>query len=91
MIGIGCPDKFCFPIANPNMDWRDERMKHLILVFFITLQTIVSSAALAWSPLDGVESAVEKMQHCYFVVASSEQDQEGKNNEDEEEEEPECD
>lgn len=67
-------------------------MKHLILVFFITLQTIVSSAALAWSPLDGVESAVEKMQHCYFAVASSDQGQGGEAKQgEEEEEEPECD
>ncbi len=66
-------------------------MKHLILVFFITLQTIISSAAMAWSPLDGVESVVEKMHHCYFAVAGSEQDQEGENSEEEEDEEPECD
>lgn len=69
-------------------------MKHLILVLFVTFQTIVSSTALAWSPLEGVESAVEKMQHCYFTVASSEQDQEGEKKEGEEgeeEEEPDCD
>jgi hypothetical protein len=91
MIDMGCPDNFCLPIAIPIIDLRDERMKQLILVFFIALQTIVSSAVLAWSPLDGVESAVEKMQHCYFVVASSEQGQEGEKKEAEQEEEPECD
>ena len=66
-------------------------MKYLILVLFVTFQTIVSSAALAWSPLEGVESAVEKMQRCYFTVAGSEQDQEGEKKEGEEEEEPDCD
>jgi len=91
MIDMGCPNYFCLSIAIPIIDWRDERMKQLILVIFITLQTIISSAALAWSPLDGVESAVEKMRHCYFVAASSEENQEGENKEGEEEEEPECD
>ena len=66
-------------------------MKHLILVLFVTFQTIISSAALAWSPLEGAASAVEKMQRCYFTVASSEQDQEGEKKAGEEEEEPECD
>jgi hypothetical protein len=88
---MGCPNYFCLPIAIPIFDWRDERMKHLILVIFITLQTIISSAALAWSPLDGVESTVEKMRHCYFVTASSEENQEGEKKEGEKEEEPECD
>lgn len=66
-------------------------MKPLLMVLFVTFQTIVYSAAHAWSPLEGVETVVEKMQLCYFAVASNEQDQEGTKNEGEEEEEPECD
>ena len=69
-------------------------MKFIILTFFITLQTIISSAAVAWSPLDSYESAVESMQQCYSVVAGSDEDQDGKKNEEEEEEEeeePDCD
>ena len=65
-------------------------MKFIILIFFITLQAIVSSAAMAWSPLDSYQSAVESMQQCYSVVAGSDEDQDGKKNE-EEEEEPDCD
>ncbi len=67
-------------------------MKFIILTFFITLQAIISSAALAWSPLDSYESAVESMQQCYSVVAGSDEDQDGKKKEEaEEEEEPDCD
>ncbi|MCP4283547.1 MAG: hypothetical protein GY792_03720 [Gammaproteobacteria bacterium] len=68
-------------------------MKPLLMVLFVTFQTIVFSAAHAWSPLEGVETAVEKMQHCYFTVAGNEDDQEGnkQEGEEEEEEEPECD
>ena len=67
-------------------------MKFIILTFFITLQAIISSAAMAWSPLDSYESAVESMQQCYSVVAGSDEDQDGKKNEEaEEEEEPDCD
>ncbi len=65
-------------------------MKQLILVFVITLHTIFSSAALAWSPLDGVESAVDRIQqfqHCYLSVITD--DGESANQE-EEEEEPDC-
>lgn len=64
-------------------------MKHLILVFFVTCQVITSSAALAWSPLDGVEDAIDSMQNCLFTTASSEQSQEGGAKQ-EEEEEPDC-
>jgi len=64
-------------------------MKPLLMVLFVTFQTFVFTAAQAWSPLEGVETAVEKMQHCYFTAASNEGDQEGE--EEEEEEEPECD
>jgi hypothetical protein len=69
------------------------KMKFIILTFFITLQAITSSAAMAWSPLDSYESAVESMQQCYSVVAGSDKDQDSKkeNDEDEEEEEPDCD
>ena len=71
-------------------------MKFIILTFFITLQAIISSAAMAWSPLDSYESAVESMQQCYSVVAGSDEDQDGTKNEEaeeeeEEEEEPDCD
>jgi hypothetical protein len=66
------------------------KMKFIILTFFITLQAIISSAAMAWSPLDSYQSAVESMQQCYSLVAGSDEDQDGKKNE-EEEEEPDCD
>lgn len=68
-------------------------MKFIILTFFITLQAIISSAAMAWSPLDSYESAVESMQQCYSVVAGSDEDEDGKKqkDEDEDEEEPDCD
>jgi hypothetical protein len=69
------------------------QMKFIILTFFITLQAIISSAAMAWSPLDSYESAVESMQQCYSVVAGSDEDEDGKKqkDEDEDEEEPDCD
>ena len=67
-------------------------MKFIILTFFITLQAIISSAAMAWSPLDSYQSAVESMQQCYSVVAGSDENQDGKKAEEqEEEEEPDCD
>ena len=65
-------------------------MKQLILVLFVAFQTILSSVAHAWSPLDEFRSAVESKQYCVSIVASSETDQEG-NEEEEEEEEPDCD
>lgn len=64
-------------------------MKHLILVFFVTCQMIISSAALAWSPLDGVEDAIDSMQNCLFTTVSSESQEAGEKAE-EEEEEPDC-
>jgi hypothetical protein len=70
------------------------KMKQLLLVVFVTFQTIIFSAALAWSPLDSFEHALESMQQCYSVVASSEEEQDSKKkgeNEEEEEEEPDCD
>ena len=65
-------------------------MKHLILVLFVAFQTILSSVAQAWSPLDEFRSAVESRQYCVPIVAASETSQEGKDDE-EEEEEPDCD
>jgi len=69
------------------------KMKQLLLVVFFTLQMIISSAALAWSPLDSFEYAIESMQQCYPVVAGSEEDQDDpkKGADEEEEEEPDCD
>jgi hypothetical protein len=68
------------------------KMKQLLLVVFVTFQTINSSAALAWSPLDSFEYAIESMQQCYPVVAGSEENQDDqKKEEEEEEEEPDCD
>jgi len=66
-------------------------MKHLLLVVFFTFQTFISSAALAWSPLDSFEHALESMQQCYMVTAGSEEDQSSKKKGEEEEEEPDCD
>jgi hypothetical protein len=68
-------------------------MKQLLLVVFVTFQTIISSTALAWSPLASFKHAIEPMQQCYSVVAGSEegQDDNNKGEEDEEEEEPDCD
>ena len=65
-------------------------MKHLILVFFVTCHMIVSSAALAWSPLDGANDAIDSVQNCLFTTASSDQTQETEAKEGEEEEEPDC-
>ena len=69
-------------------------MKQLLLVVFVTFQTIISSAALAWSPLDSFEYVIESKQQCYSVVADSEEDQDSnkkEEEEEEEEEEPDCD
>jgi len=66
-------------------------MKFILLAFFVTIQATISSAALAWSPLDVFESTVESMQQCYSVVAGSEDDKDNNKNEEEEEEEPDCD
>ncbi len=67
------------------------KLKQLILVFFVALQTIIFSAAFAWSPLDGVETVVERMHHCYLTTASGEGEEEGSKEKGEEEEEPDCD
>ncbi len=67
------------------------KLKQLILVFFVALHTIISSAAFAWSPLDGVETAVERMHYCYLTTAGGEGEEGGSEKKGEEEEEPECD
>jgi hypothetical protein len=70
------------------------KMKFIVLAFIAVFQVIISSAALAWSPLDSFESAVESTQQCYLVVAGSDESQDGENEEEEEEEEeeePDCD
>ena len=72
------------------IDWRDTAMKHLILVIFVTCQMIISSAALAWSPLDGAEDAIDSMQNCFFTTASGDQTQGAEGAKGEEEEEPDC-
>ena len=66
-------------------------MKQLLLVVFVIFQTIISSTALAWSPLDSFEYAIDSMQQCYTVVAASEEDQDSEKKGEEEEEEPDCD
>ena len=67
-------------------------MKRLLLVIFVSFQTIIFSAALAWSPLDVLEPAAQSTRLCYSTIAASEQEQEDQNNnKDEEEEEPDCD
>ena len=69
-------------------------MKFTILAFIAVFQVIISSTALAWSPLDSFESAIESRQQCTMVVAGSEENQEGEQEEEEEEEEeeePDCD
>lgn len=66
-------------------------MKQLLLVVFVTFQTIIFSAALAWSPRDGFEYAIESAQQCYTLTAGSEEDQSSNNKGEEEEEEPDCD
>ena len=91
MIDMGCGGIFCLPIAIPTNECSEMKLKRLFLVLFFALQTIVSTAALAWSPLDGVVDAVERMHNCYVPVASSEEGGESSKNEGEEEEEPECD
>ena len=71
-------------------------MKHLILIFCISLQLLLVSSAQAWSPLDSNRSFSGNFsvnnEQCQFVIAGS-GDSEGTNNEEEseEEEEPDCD
>ncbi len=64
-------------------------MRYLVMVLLVGIQMIISSVALAWSPLESYESAIESMRQCYLVTASDEDSQEGKK--EEEEEEPDCD
>jgi len=65
-------------------------MKHLFLVFCISLMAFISTTASAWSPLETYRSIIEPSHQCYSLVAGSEENQE-ENNETEEEEEPDCD
>ena len=65
-------------------------MKRLFLVFSVCLQAFISSAALAWSPLEVYRSVIEPGPQCYALVAGSEGNQEeNKNNEGETKEEEE--
>ncbi len=68
-------------------------MKRLFLVFCVCLQAFISSAAMAWSPLDFYRSVVEPGPQCYVLIAGSEENQEEnqEEEEEEEEEEPDCD
>ena len=63
-------------------------MKRIILIFVFCLQTIFASAAFAWSPLEQIESAVDRIQNCYLPSVVSEQGEQGESSE--EEEEPDC-
>jgi len=87
---MGYQGLFCLSSSIRNVDWKGVKMKFIVLTFFITLQAVISSAALAWSPLDSFESAVEPMQQCYSIIADSDDDPDG-NKKDEDEEEPDCD
>lgn len=82
---------FVYLTRSNYIEWNDMNLKQLLLALFVAFQVTISSTALAWSPLEGVESAIEKMQRCYLVTAGSEENQEGEKEEGEEEEEPECD
>jgi hypothetical protein len=66
------------------------KMKFIVLAFIAVFQVIISSTALAWSPLNSFKSAIESTQQCYVLVAGSDDNQDG-TNEEEEEEEPDCD
>jgi hypothetical protein len=69
-------------------------MKQILLIILVTFQTIVFSAAQAWSPLDSVKSFTASSWYCDSVIAGSEESQEGdkkKKKEAEGEEEPDCD
>jgi hypothetical protein len=70
------------------------KMKRLLLVIFAGLQTLIVSAALAWSPLDVFEPSAQGERLCYSTIAASGEEQEDQNNnneEEEDEEEPDCD
>ena len=67
-------------------------MKRLFLILCICLQALLSSNALAWSPLDIYRSVVEPVPQCYSLVAASDENKEENNNQEaEDEEEPDCD
>ena len=66
-------------------------MKRLFLVLCVCLQAFVSSAAMAWSPLDVYRSVDESSPQCISFILGSEVVQEDNKKEKEEEEEPDCD
>ena len=68
-------------------------MKRLLLVLIFSLQTVIFSHALAWSPLDVIGPVTETRHYCYATTAGSEEKQEDHNNQKEEaeDEEPDCD
>jgi transcription elongation factor Elf1 len=67
-------------------------MKRLFLVLCICLQALLSSNAMAWSPLDVYSSVIEPVSQCYSLVAASDENEEKKKNKEvEDEEEPDCD
>ena len=56
-------------------------MKRLLMVIIVGFQSIIFSAALAWSPLDVspldvLEPAAQSTRLCYSTIAASEQEQE---------------
>ena len=62
-------------------------MKRLILALIFILQTLFASAALSWSPLGSVESAIDQLR-CYAIDVSSDEGDSAST--EEEEEEPDC-
>ncbi len=68
-------------------------MKQTLLAFIIALPTFFFSSVQAWSPFDEIQSAVESMRHCNWIIAAGDDSQEGENKAkaEGEEEEPDCD
>ena len=66
------------------------KLNRLILALFFTLQMSVAGTALAWSPLDSVEDAVEMWYGCKPVVTASDEAAQTKPKQAETEEEPDC-
>lgn len=67
------------------------KTKRLILALFFTLQMSLAGTALAWSPLDSAEKAVEKWYGCNPSVTSTDEGGQTKPKEEQAEEEPDCD
>ena len=87
MIGIGYHAYFCLACPINLANGETSVMKRLILVLAIAMHMFFSTAALAWSPLDGIESAIDRVKHCYPDVIADEGDTASN---EEEEEEPDC-